>query len=1164
MNTIKIYLAESGRIADLSKDFPLFKGQFNDKLLNVYVPTSLLAPQFDIQHYIGQMQWATAPTEEEADALLDAFVQSMTPDGRTPEQGDVIEVYIVDVDKYYLYTYDEDAWEAEDVNGFGTFNTIAGTSVKLGLIATKRNGTIYQSKSYFMRYLKTLTQSGKEYALYERKLPKEFTSFVGTSTIIANVVNVDTQTKEILSLITAQSCNLEIIQSTMLDQDEAMEASDIETATSALQAIESQMPLKQNKADETISTNSVVNTKTVVGAINEISSQTAINSSNISTNSTDISAIKTEQTTQNSRLTTNETNIANNTSDITSLSNRVTELEELANVGETYVGKMTGSTLPTEEQLNAFVFTTLHRSPNGGDVIFFVQEIQDETDKIFRYTYSASNHQWFSYEIPSTEPADNTTKGIVSGSYSQSSTYHTQVDIQNGEFKNIYVVDNNSTKREIAEYLNTDNTTLGQVVSKANTNEQAIAQNTNAISSNTTTLGNILNGTTSVPSAVNATNDGTGRNIVQTYMTQNAGATKQELRNYALPREFNDVYYLGQDELVKEMPSSPITYTETISAVGTFELLDVELQTTASFELSNKNSYQNVFFISSSVDVTCQFRLDTKYGTTSMNSELSNEITMTANNIYKVTFNDNFNLLDDAVSFDNGSPAITQILSIVSTDSTEKTITVYSNSSYISTFNLNTNRYVVVVETGKLGEIPAISLTGSLDSGIVTFGTSEDFYNNTLVKFTLSYTGTNLSNYIKLIDTRTNEEYSIKTPYNTSARPKFSDFSQTYLSVTGGVTTIEFVGLLNIIEGSGTEIIVNMDNISNKMDKTNPTGTGSFSLNRKENTIIGDLSTTIGLENEASGDNSHAEGAYNKASGNDSHAEGYETQALNTASHSEGLYTIARGDLAHAEGLYTIAQRKSQHTFGEYNVLDTAGADGTVRGEFVEIVGNGTGSNNRSNARTLDWQGNEVLAGTSQATGFKTASGTGNKLFADNGTAIEYQSSQTSGANKIVQRDANGDVLVPSTPTSNNGATPKSYVDNLDTNKASNFINEDFAGNNVQLNLTGNVDNLFKSYSFITKGRPFVVNLGLNCVCNVYSLIFEIYIDGVKKTNAFMTQTIQGSDNNTNGFIFGSQTITGINAGTHTISIYVNNKNNASSTMYVRNYSLLTLNIFEI
>lgn len=48
MNTIKIYYKESGEIWDVKKDFPLYQGQYHDKLLNVYVPTSVLAPQFDV------------------------------------------------------------------------------------------------------------------------------------------------------------------------------------------------------------------------------------------------------------------------------------------------------------------------------------------------------------------------------------------------------------------------------------------------------------------------------------------------------------------------------------------------------------------------------------------------------------------------------------------------------------------------------------------------------------------------------------------------------------------------------------------------------------------------------------------------------------------------------------------------------------------------------------------------------------------------------------------------------------------------------------------------------------------------------------------------------------------------------------------------------------
>ncbi len=62
--------------------------------------------------------------------------------------------------------------------------------------------------------------------------------------------------------------------------------------------------------------------------------------------------------------------------------------------------------------------------------------------------------------------------------------------------------------------------------------------------------------------------------------------------------------------------------------------------------------------------------------------------------------------------------------------------------------------------------------------------------------------------------------------------------------------------------------------VNNKMDKENPTGTGSFSLNRKQGTTIGMHSVALGSDVEASGGYSHATGAVTKASGYCSHAEG--------------------------------------------------------------------------------------------------------------------------------------------------------------------------------------------------------------------------------------------------------------------------------------------------
>lgn len=118
-----------------------------------------------------------------------------------------------------------------------------------------------------------------------------------------------------------------------------------------------------------------------------------------------------------------------------------------------------------------------------------------------------------------------------------------------------------------------------------------------------------------------------------------------------------------------------------------------------------------------------------------------------------------------------------------------------------------------------------------------------------------------------------------------------------------------------------------------------------------------------GNGSKATGSNSHAEGLLSQAQSLASHAEGYLTVAGGNYAHSEGEQTNASGASAHAEGLLSIANHKSQHVFGEYNVADTSEQPATSRGNYVEIVGNGTGTNARSNARTLDWSGNEELAG---------------------------------------------------------------------------------------------------------------------------------------------------------------------------------------------------------
>ena len=115
---------------------------------------------------------------------------------------------------------------------------------------------------------------------------------------------------------------------------------------------------------------------------------------------------------------------------------------------------------------------------------------------------------------------------------------------------------------------------------------------------------------------------------------------------------------------------------------------------------------------------------------------------------------------------------------------------------------------------------------------------------------------------------------------------------------------------------------------------------------------------------------SHAEGSYctmpdnskryTTASGYASHAEGGGTLTSGSCAHAEGLATVASGNQAHAEGRYTIAAGGAQHVEGVANIEDT-------EGKYIHIAGNGS-FENRSNAYTLDWDGNGWFAGTVEAT----------------------------------------------------------------------------------------------------------------------------------------------------------------------------------------------------
>jgi len=202
---------------------------------------------------------------------------------------------------------------------------------------------------------------------------------------------------------------------------------------------------------------------------------------------------------------------------------------------------------------------------------------------------------------------------------------------------------------------------------------------------------------------------------------------------------------------------------------------------------------------------------------------------------------------------------------------------------------------------------------------------------------------------------------------------------------------------------------------NSKMNTENPVGAGAFSINRKADTTVGPVSVAVGNNTEASapcsfaegnsttasGMGSHAEGNSTTASGMGSHAEGMSTTASNQGTHAEGMSTTASGMFAHAEGnntlassnathaegngakasgyaahaegLWTEAAGDAQHAQGKYNIVDNDNV-------YAHIIGNGTSENARSNAHTVDWEGNAWFAGnvyvggTNQSEGSKLLS----------------------------------------------------------------------------------------------------------------------------------------------------------------------------------------------
>ena len=212
----------------------------------------------------------------------------------------------------------------------------------------------------------------------------------------------------------------------------------------------------------------------------------------------------------------------------------------------------------------------------------------------------------------------------------------------------------------------------------------------------------------------------------------------------------------------------------------------------------------------------------------------------------------------------------------------------------------------------------------------------------------------------------------------------------TEYSIAGDVYTV----------GANAEIF--NDYANNKAIGTNAHAEGG------NNTALGNYAHAEGNTTEAYGAYTHAEGNETRAYGLYSHAEGKNTWTNGTSSHAEGNYTMANYANSHSEGLYTVANSECQHVQGKYNRSDQ-------NNKYAFIIGNGTGSNARSNAFAVDWNGLVYVCDSETGINLNTlASGMNNKVDKITGKGLSTEDFTTAEKTKLAGIETGAEVNIQS------------------------------------------------------------------------------------------------------------------------------------------------------
>ena len=206
--------------------------------------------------------------------------------------------------------------------------------------------------------------------------------------------------------------------------------------------------------------------------------------------------------------------------------------------------------------------------------------------------------------------------------------------------------------------------------------------------------------------------------------------------------------------------------------------------------------------------------------------------------------------------------------------------------------------------------------------------------------------------------------------------------------------------VLNAIHDAGSVANDAYSLASDKMSSNNPYGLGSLSMNRKVGSVSGQYSTTLGYGGVAIGDYSSANGLGVVATHANQNVVGsyniieplYEEERLTTyIKYAQYYYKADSYTFNITTGIFSLVNPKrfmmaSNEQGNSYYCKSTSGSSiytnlsssynssnydksaTMIRAKpseqrYIHIVGNGTSDTERSNAYTLDWDGNAWFAG---------------------------------------------------------------------------------------------------------------------------------------------------------------------------------------------------------